>query len=304
MTERVGGERVGVLVMAYGTPRRLDDVEAYYTEIRRGRPPSAEQLAELVRRYEAIGGLSPLAERTEAQRAGIEAALEERAAGRFDVLLGFKHAAPTIEDGIAALACRGVGRVVGLVLAPHYSALSVGEYLARADTAAGRLGLEHVSIRHWHLEPAYLDFLTRAVQAGLSELGPAPVIFTAHSLPARILADGDPYAEEVRATATAVAARAELDAGWQVAWQSASPTPEPWLQPDLLQVISELGQDAVLVCPCGFVSDHLEVLFDLDVRAREHAADLGTTFARTPSINADPAVLGALADLVISASAA
>jgi protoporphyrin/coproporphyrin ferrochelatase len=296
-------DRVGVLVMAYGSPRHAGEIEAYYTDIRRGRPPSAEQLADLVQRYEAIGGLSPLAARTEAQRAGIEAALEDREPGRFEVVLGFKHAGPTIEDGMVALADDGLGDVVGLVLAPHYSALSVGEYLGRADAAAARRGVGHRGIRHWHLEPAYLDFLTHAVRASLAELPEqTQVVFTAHSLPARTLTDGDPYPDEVHATAAAVAARAELN-GWQVAWQSASRTPEPWLQPELLQVISELGQGAVLVCPCGFVSDHLEVLYDLDVQARHRADELGIAFARTASINADPAVLGALADLVIATSA-
>jgi ferrochelatase len=300
---------VGVLVMAYGTPSHPDEVEAYYTDIRRGRPPSPEQLADLQRRYDAIGGLSPLAEATETQRAGLEAALEARAPGRFDVVVGFKHARPSIEEAVHALAGRGVTSIVALVLAPHYSALSVGEYLARAMTEGRALDVSVTGIRSWHLEPSYLDLLAAEVRAGLADVPPpAHVVFTAHSLPERILRDGDPYPEQLRATAQAVAERAGLGRpggpAWSVAWQSAGRTPEPWLGPDVLEVISELAAaytcSGVLVCACGFVSDHLEVLYDLDIQARQRAEALGLSFGRTASVGADPGVLGALADLVVA----
>jgi ferrochelatase len=293
--------------MAYGTPARPEDVEAYYTDIRRGRPPTAEQLADLVRRYDAIGGISPLAERTEAQRAGLQAALDGRAPGRFEVVLGFKHAAPTIEDAVAHLLARGVTRVVALVLAPHYSVLSVGEYLARAREAAGDAAAIR-GIESWATEPAYVDFLAGAVRESLKTMPDGTkVVFTAHSLPARVHAMGDPYVDELRSTAEAVAAVTGLApwAGWATAWQSAGRTPEPWLGPDVLTVIDDLAgtgrATGLLVCPCGFVADHLEVLYDLDIEAAARAAQVGLPFARTRVVNDDGAVLDALADRVLSA---
>ena len=296
-----------VLLMAYGTPSRPEDVEAYYTDIRRGRPPSAEQLADLVRRYDAIGGISPLADRTEAQRARLQAALDDLAPGRFEVVLGFKHVDPFIEDAVTDLRERGVERIVGLVLAPHYSALSVGEYLDRARSTAG--DTPFAAVESWATEPAYVTFLAAAVQSSLASLPEGTkVLFTAHSLPERVRALGDPYVEELRATAEAVAAAAGLApwSQWATAWQSAGRTPEPWLGPDILQVIAELAGTGrgtgILVCPCGFVADHLEVLYDLDVEARQAAERAGLAFARTAVVNDDPAVLAALAARVVAAA--
>jgi ferrochelatase len=302
-------DTTAVLLMAYGTPRTPAEIEPYYTDIRRGRPPTPELLAELVARYAAIGGISPLAERTEAQRAGLQAALDARSPGGFEVVLGLKHAHPTIEEAVADLAERGVRRAVGLVLAPHYSSFSIGQYLGRARDAAARHDIEVRGIDHWHLEPAYLDFLAAGVRDGLARL-PAgtKVLFTAHSLPQRIIALGDPYPDELQATAAAVAARAGLApwGTWAVAWQSAGRTPEPWIGPDILAVIDDLASaehaTGVLVCACGFVADHLEVLYDLDIEARAHAEALGLAFGRTPCVNDDPAVLAALADLVVAAA--
>jgi ferrochelatase len=293
-----------VLLMAYGTPARPEDVEAYYTDIRRGRPPTPEQLADLRRRYDAIGGVSPLAERTQAQRAALQRALGDDV----EVVLGFKHVAPFIEDAMASIAALpDVRRVVALVLAPHYSALSVGEYLERARAAGS---CEVIGIPSWATEPAYVAFLARAVDAGLAGMPEGTkVLFTAHSLPARVEAMGDPYADELRATAKAVAEAAGLTpwAQWATAWQSAGRTPEPWLGPDVATVIDELGATGrgtgVLVCPCGFVADHLEVLYDLDVEARARAEAAGLAFARTPVVNDDPAVFDALAGRVRAALA-
>lgn len=298
--------REAILLMAYGTPARPGDVEAYYTDIRRGRPPTAEQLADLVRRYDAIGGISPLAARTESQRAGLQTALDERAPGRFEVVLGFKHTAPSIEDAVADLRARGVDRVVALVLAPHYSALSVGEYLRRAREAAG--DLEVAAIESWATEPTYVEFLAAAVGERLATMPEGTkVVFTAHSLPKRVEAMGDPYVGELRSTAQAVADRLDLApwAQWATAWQSAGRTPEPWLGPDVLTVIDDLAgtgrATGLLVVPCGFVADHLEVLYDLDVEAAAAAREVGLPFARTRVLNDDPAVLGALADRVVAA---
>ena len=297
---------LGLVVMAYGTPRTPGEIETYYTHIRRGRPPTPDQLADLVRRYDAIGGISPLAQRTEAQRAALEQALTERMPGRWIVVLGQKHAAPFIEDAVAELADAGVREAVGLVLAPHYSEFSVGEYQRRAAEAGELRGLSVRGIAHWHLEPAFLNFLadaTREARVGL----PAnhQVLFSAHSLPERVLVD-DPYAAELRESAAAVAERVGLSAptDWDLCWQSAGRTPEPWRGPDVLAVIRDLGAtdecEAVLVCAQGFTADHLEILYDLDVEASAVASDVGLVFVRTRSLNDDPAVMTALVERVIS----
>lgn len=287
--------------MAYGTPRRPEDIEAYYTHIRRGRPPTPELLADLTRRYEALGGVSPLAERTESQRAAIAAALEASAPGRYRVVLGQKHAAPFIEDAATALAAEGVRSVVGLVLTPHWSGFSVGEYQQRLAAAVGEAGGSVAGVKSWSDEPAWLDFTAAAVVDARADLpNNHKVLFTAHSLPERVLVD-DPYPDQLRASATAVADRVGLArwAGWGLAWQSAGRTPEPWRGPDILQVIRDLAEtgrsEGLLVCPQGFVADHLEVLYDLDIEARELAEANGLAFGRTRSLNDDPTVMAALA---------
>lgn len=293
---------VGVVVMAYGTPATPDDVEAYYTHIRRGRPPSAEQLATLTARYDALGGTSTLAARTGDQIAALTAALDARAPGRFTVALGQKHAAPFIEDGVAELADRGVDHVVGLVLAPHYSRASIGEYQARAGAAAADARVGFTAIERWHDLPEYRTFLARAVTDALADLPPrTEVVFTAHSLPERVL-DGDPYPDELAESAAAVATEAALPR-WSIGWQSAGATPEPWRGPDILSVVRDVAADrrvdAVLVCPQGFVADHLEVAYDLDRETAALAADLNVGFARTRVLNDDRTVLAALADRVV-----
>jgi protoporphyrin/coproporphyrin ferrochelatase len=276
----------GLLVMAYGTPASPDDVEAYYSHIRRGRPPTPEQLADLRRRYDAIGGLSPLTERTRAQVDGITRLLGEG----WHVELGYKHATPFIEEGMARLREAEASPVVGLVLAPHYSALSVGEYAARAAAVAP---IEMID--SWHLEPELIELLAARLRAVSAP--DAAVLFTAHSLPARVLEMGDPYPKQVEETAAAVAETAGVER-WQVAWQSAGRTPEPWLGPDILEVIQTLDAPSVVVCPVGFVSDHLEVLYDVDIEARRVAAEAGKELARTESLNDEPQFLVMLARLV------
>jgi protoporphyrin/coproporphyrin ferrochelatase len=303
------GLRTGVVLMAYGTPRSPDEIAPYYTDIRRGRPPTDEQLADLVGRYHAIGGVSPLAERTEAQRDAMQAALDELAPGHYHVVLGLKHADPKIEVAVDALAAQGFERIIGAVLAPHYSAFSIGQYLGRMRAAAEPHGVATGGVETWATEPAFLDFLERDLR---SRLGVLPertrIVFTAHSLPSRIVESGDPYPSQLRATAEALAARLGLDegTGWEIAWQSAGRTPEPWLGPDILEVIDRLDADAsvdaVLVCACGFVADHLEVLYDLDIEARQRAETHGLAFDRTACVNDDPEVMAALARLVDSAS--
>ncbi len=290
---------VGVLVMAYGTPRDQDDIEAYYTDIRRGNPPPPELLAGLVARYDALGGTFPLREITRAQCAALQEELHRR--GAYRVALGQKHAEPRIEEGVAELARSGVERVVGLVLAPHHSRMSVGEYAARAATAGTEHGLAVDTVPSWHLLPAYVDFLADAVRDALTRLpAGSEVLFTAHSLPQRIVAAGDPYPDQLRETAGAVAERAGLDT-WSVGWQSAGRTPDPWLGPDVLEVIRDraaAGAAGLVVCACGFVADHLEVAYDLDIEARRVADEAGLPFARTRSVNDDREVMRALAELV------
>lgn len=297
---------LGVVVMAYGTPATPEGIEAYYTHIRRGRPPEPAQLAELAARYEAIGGTSPLAARTEAQRRALAAALQSRRPGGTRVVLGQKHAAPLIEDAVAELAAAGIDRVVGLVLAPHFSRFSVGEYQSRLAAAAGAHGMASAGVESWHLEPSYLGFLAGAVEEALRALPePTKVLFTAHSLPERVLVD-DPYPEQLRQSATAVAGMVGLDrwAGWSLCWQSAGRTPEPWRGPDVLEVVRDLaatGRAAgVLVCPQGFVSDHLEVVYDLDIEAKAVADEVGLAFARSRVLNDDAATFAALAERVLA----
>jgi ferrochelatase len=286
---------VGVVVMAYGTPAGPDDVEAYYTHVRRGRPPAAEQLADLRRRYDAIGGISPLLERTRAQVAGIQAALPDG----YRVQLGQKHGAPFIEDAVAVLAGGDVDQIVGLVLAPHYSRLSIGEYRDRLEAAANA---PVKMIESWHLEPALIELLAEGwaeARARFEANAAVTTLFTAHSLPSRILDEGDPYPDQLRETAEAVAKREAID-DWRTAWQSAGRTPEPWLGPDILEVVSGLDGDGVIVCPAGFTSDHLEVLYDVDIEARRVAEEHGLQLERTPSLNDDPRLCSALANLVVS----
>jgi ferrochelatase len=284
--------------MAYGTPAGADDVERYYTDIRRGRPPSPEQLADLQRRYDAIGGAFPLGTITAAQVEALRANLGER----YVVEPGFKHSAPSIEDAVAALERARAQVIVGLALAPHHAAASVGEYARRAAAAAT---VPVDTIASWHLLPAYLEFLARAVAEAQESLPEgthreAEVVFTAHSLPERLVGPDDPYADQVRATAESVATLADLYR-WSLAWQSAGRTDDTWLGPDILDVIrtrAEEGAAGIVACACGFVADHLEVAYDLDVEAARVAAEVGLPFARTRSVNADPEVMAGLAHLV------
>ncbi|MGH9178781.1 MAG: ferrochelatase [Acidimicrobiales bacterium] len=301
MADGTGRSRpVGVLVMAYGTPATPDDVEAYYTHIRRGRPPAPELLADLRRRYDAIGGVSPLAARTRAQADGVAEALGDG----FVVALGHKHAAPYVEDGLAELAAADVVRVVGLVLAPHYSAMSVGQYHERAGPAAARAGLPYRGIGSWHRHPVLVALLAERVAAARGRLPAGAVVetlVTAHSLPERVRdLDNPSYPDQLRETAEAVATAAGLDR-WRVAWQSAGRTADPWIGPDILEVLPQLpgeGVEGVVVCPAGFVSDHLEVLYDVDIEARQVAAGMGLALERTASFDDDPRFVALLASLV------
>jgi len=296
---------VGVLVMAHGTPDRPEDIEAFYTRIRRGSPPSPAQLEELVGRYQQIGGVSPLARRTAAQVDGLAALLEEKDPGRYVVAYGAKHTDPAIETAAGRLAASGVSRVVGLVLAPHRSSMGSGEYFDRAAAALG--DTPFVPLRQWYDAPGFPELMAERVRAALDGVDGdrrTLVVFTAHSLPERVRAAGDPYPDQMDESAALIAGAAGLET-WQVAWQSAGRTPEPWIGPDILEVLRGLpaeGYGAVVVCPVGFVSDHLEVLYDLDFEARAVADQVGLAFTRTASLNDDPAFLAVLGDAVVTAA--
>jgi ferrochelatase len=302
----------GVLVMAHGTPARREDIAPFYTRIRRGRPPSAAQLAELEDRYAAIGGLSPLAERTRAQVEAVRGELERRAPGRYTVAYGAKHTAPLIEEAAAALTGAGVARVVGLVLAPHGASMGSQEYLERAETAIGGK-CPFIPVPHWYAEPDLVALLAERVTDALASLAAGgdqrryPVVFTAHSLPARVRDAGDTYPEQLEESARLVSEAAGV-ARWQVAWQSAGRTPEPWLGPDIRDVVRQLagsgGCKGVVVCPIGFVADHLEVLYDLDVELAAVATEVGLPLARTASLNDDRRFIAVLADVVMAADVA
>jgi ferrochelatase len=274
--------------MAYGSPERLTDVPAYYADIRGGRPIAPENLADLVERYRRLGveDTNPLNEITEATRAALEAELQ------LPVHTGMKHWSPRIAD--AAEAAAGADRVVGLVLAPHYSALSIKGYRDQLEQAlAGRAELSFVD--SWHDDDAFVDVL-----AGKIRGTDAHVVFSAHSLPARILEMGDPYRDQLLETSRLVAERAGV-ADWSFSFQSESPTGEPWLGPDILDHLRDLharGVRKVLVCPVGFVSDHLEIRWDIDVEAIELAHELGIELSRIEMPNDEPAFVAALAGIV------
>ena len=275
--------------MAYGSPSSPDDIRPYFEDIRGGKPVSDEAVEELAERYRRIGGRSPLDDITEAQRAALERELG------VPVFVGMKHWRPRIAEAVDAALAGGATRIVGLVLAPHYSAMSIGEYRERLDAALEeRAELELVE--SWHDRPAFLDVIADRVRGT-----DAWVVFTAHSLPARILDTGDPYKDQLLATSRLVAERAGLGDRWSFAFQSASATGEPWLGPDILDELDRLhgeGVRKVLVAPVGFVSDHLEILWDLDVEARERAAELRLELDRIESLNDDPAFIRALAEIV------
>ena len=277
--------------MAYGSPERLADVPAYYSDIRGGRPIRPELLEDLVERYRRLGidQGSPLNAITEETRAALEAEL-----GDVPVFTGMKHWTPRIADAADAAVSAGADTVVGLVLAPHYSAMSIAGYRTQLDQALdGRAELAFID--SWHDEPGFIGLLADRVRGT-----GAHVVFTAHSLPARILEAGDPYKDQLLETSRLIAERAGLD-DWTFSFQSESQTGEPWLGPDILDHLEELherGITEVLVCPVGFVADHLEIRWDLDHEAAEKARELGLNFRRIEMPNAGPAFIDVLAGLV------
>ena len=301
--------RTAVVVMAYGTPRTKEEILPYYTDIRRGRPPTEEALQDLIDRYEAIGGLSPLKKLTEDQAAALQRELDVIQPGHFQVFLGLKHATPFVEEAVADVAAQGFKKIVGIVLAPHFSSYSIGQYMGRVREAAAPHGIEVTGVESWARNNEFIEFLAEDMKKKLATMPErTKVLFTAHSLPQRIIDGGDPYPEELRATAELVAERAGLTrwSQWSIAWQSAGRTPEPWIGPDILEVIDSISTtrdsdepiDGVLVSACGFVADHLEVLYDLDIEAAHRAETHGLAFARTACVNDNASVMASLARMV------
>ena len=279
-----------VVLMAYGSPDRLEDVPAYYADIRGGRPIRPELLEDLVSRYRRLGieESNPLNEITEATRAALEAELG------IPVFTGMRHWRPRIADAVEQALGGGADTIVGLVLAPHYSSMSIERYRAQlVDAVDGRADVRFVE--RWGDEPGFVDLLADRIRGT-----DAHVVFTAHSLPARIVAEGDPYKDELLETSGLVAERAGIEE-WSFSFQSESPTGEPWLGPDILDHLDALAADGVrtvLVAPVGFVADHLEIRWDLDVEAQETAAELGLVLDRIELPNAEPAFVRTLAGIV------
>jgi len=279
-----------VVLMAYGSPEQLADVPAYYADIRGGRPIAPELLDDLVERYRRVGieDSSPLNAITEQTRAALERELE------LPVFTGMKHWTPRIGDAAESALAAGAETIVGLVLAPHYSALSIQGYREQLERALDRRA-ELRFVESWHDEPGFVDLLADKIRGT-----DAHVVFTAHSLPQRILATGDPYKDQLLETSQLVAEAADTE-DWSFSFQSESPTGEPWLGPDILdhlRALHEQGVQSVLLCPVGFVSDHLEIRWDLDVEAIELARELRLPLARIEMPNDDPAFVRTLAGIV------
>ena len=280
----------GVLCMAYGSPATEADIEPYYTHIRGGRKPTPEALDELTARYRAIDG-SPLTAVTRAQAAALGEQLH------LPTFVGMKHAPPFIGDGAAEAKAAGIKRLVALPLAPHFAEMSVGGYRrALAATWDGDL----VFIPGFHDHSAFIGAVRTVLSEALAESWPDHLFFTAHSLPARIVAEGDGYHDRLLESCRLVEAGMKLPK-WEFAFQSASTTGEPWLGPDLLEAVERSGARNVLVCPIGFVADHLEVLYDLDVEAQAFATSHGITIRRTASFNTRSDFIEAMAAVVTDA---
>lgn len=279
----------GVMLMAYGTPKSLEDVEAYYTHIRGGRKPSEEQLDDLVGRYRAIGGTSPLIKITELQRSKLESRIRD-AGSDIRVYAGMKHSPPFIADVVGRARDDGVDEMLGLSLAPHYASMSIGSYIAAVKQANERLDapMKLEFVMSWHDNPALISMWAELVNDAAIKIGGRySLVCSAHSLPARIIAEGDPYRDELRKTSELVA-RKTLDEGWSFCFQSASHTGEPWLGPDILDHLRSLyenGERSFVIAPLGFVSDHLEILYDIDVECRRWANDAGVRLERCASPN-------------------
>jgi protoporphyrin/coproporphyrin ferrochelatase len=313
----MSGPPIGVLVMAYGTASGPDDVERYYTDIRGGRPPSPEHLLELRERYAAAGNRFPLLDITRQQAEGLERELNRDEVGAFRAYLGMKHSPPFIAEAIDRMRQDGIERAIGIVMAPHWSGMSVEDYVDRVRAVVGAGPPAFDFVRSYHDDPRFVSFLAERVAHALGGLTAeerrgATVIFSAHSLPTRTVEDGSLrclrcHCEDTCRYRDGLAETADLVAGelgparHTIAWQSAGRTDDPWWGPPIEDVLADLasqGCPAVVVCSAGFVADHLEILYDLDIEARAIAQRAGMRLVRTEMPNADPAFVRVLADVV------
>ncbi|MGE5144178.1 MAG: ferrochelatase [Acidobacteriota bacterium] len=295
---------IGVLVMAYGGPNSIDEVEPYLLDVRGHRPTPSHVVDEVKSRYVAIGGRSPILEKTTAQARALEAALGGN--GHFRAIVGMRHWQPRIAQALAALAGAGIERVVGVVMAPHYSAFSIELYFKQVDAARGAVTV--APLREWHLLPGFLTALEDRIAQALGRFPEAqrptvPLLFTAHSLPQRILESHDPYPAQLAETVRAIVARLEDERGrvHRFAYQSAGRTGEPWLGPDVAATVEALaaeGHRTLLVVPIGFTCEHVEVLYDVDIELRDHARGLGLRLERIDMVNDHPAMIAGLAETV------
>ncbi|WP_078552641.1 ferrochelatase [Bacillus alkalicellulosilyticus] len=299
-------KKLGLLVMAYGTPRSIEEVEPYYTHIRRGRKPSQEALDDLIGRYEAIGGISPLAKITEEQAYGLESEMNRRYDDiEFKTYLGLKHIDPFIEDAVHQMKKDGIEEAISLVLAPHYSTFSVKSYNGRAVEESAKIdGPTIHTIDSWYDEPKFIEYWVNQLTKTMKEIEDkekACVIFSAHSLPEKIIAMGDPYPEQLQKTADLVAEAAGIS-NYTIGWQSAGNTPDPWIGPDVQDLTRDLynekGYTSFVYIPLGFVADHLEVLFDNDYECKIVTDELGVSYYRPEMPNAKPEFIDCLATVV------
>ncbi|MBI5567551.1 MAG: ferrochelatase [Chloroflexi bacterium] len=291
---------IGVLVMAYGGPNNLDEVEPYLLDVRGYRPTAPEIIHEVRERYKLIGGRSPILEQTQAQADALQAALE---GNLFKTFVGMRHWHPYLNDTLAQMQATGIDRAIGLVMAPHYSRMSIGAYYQKIEEAQSPINVAR--IERWHLLPGYLDALADRVQVTLQKFpadvrAEVPIIFSAHSLPERILSWNDPYPDELCATVAGVIDRLGSHPH-EFAYQSAAISNEPWLGPDVGAVLDRLAQEGrqhVLVAPIGFVVEHVEILYDIDVVYQQQATALGLQLERLEMVSTSPAMITGLAELV------
>lgn len=299
----------GLLVMAYGTPYKEEDIERYYTHIRHGRKPSQEHLDDLTERYRAIGGISPLAKMTEAQAYALCARLNEvQDEVEYKVFIGLKHIEPFVEDAVEAMLKEGITEAVSIVLAPHFSTFSIKSYNGRAKEAAEKLGgtLNITSVEAWYDEPKFIEFWKAAVNGELAKMteeerANACLIVSNHSLPEKIKLAGDPYEEQLVETARLIEEASNI-VNVEVGWQSAGQTPEPWLGPDVQDLTKELfeqkGYKAFIYTPVGFVTEHLEVLYDNDIECKVVCDEIGASYYRPTMPNTHPLFIGAMVDAI------
>ncbi|UOY92067.1 ferrochelatase [Ectobacillus sp. JY-23] len=302
-------KKMGLLVMAYGTPYKEEDIERYYTHIRRGRKPSPEMLEELTERYRAIGGISPLAKITLEQAHALEKQLNKMQDHiEFKMYLGLKHIEPFVEDAVQQMKEDGITEAVSIVLAPHYSTFSVKSYNGRAKEESEKIdGPVIYDIESWYKEPKFIAYWAQQVKDTYASMPPeereqAVLIVSAHSLPEKIIAQGDPYPEQLAETAKLIAEAAGITA-YEVGWQSAGNTPDPWIGPDVQDLTADLhekyGYKAFVYIPVGFVADHLEVLYDNDIECKVVTDRIGASYYRPEMPNAKPEFISCLADTVI-----